>query len=311
MKETLIGREARMSREHPSFTEYTYQTAEELWAALSPTHTFKNGIEDFVYRGQGNAQWPLIPTILRPRNYTPVKSYKDVVNARDMVFFEFCVLARFVKHCDAVGIPIPNDSQTFRKTLLSHEAAQQCQQDPYLWPNPELLDLMAMAQHHGVPTRLLDWTTRAYTAAYFAASSALSRYEEWAPGERMAVWGIDKIALDTHSQIVLHHSPGSTSRHLAAQGGLFTVHPLSCEKESDFKVTSLEGLLRDIEYSPFIKLTLPVFESAELLKICSRAGINGATIYPSADGAGRAVCDDMNKNSAREKWNVDSVVVRG
>lgn len=300
-----------MTREHPAFTEYSFETAAELWDALSPTYRFRNGVEDFVFRGQADARWGLVPTILRPKSYTPVISKGEGVDTREMVFFELSVLNRFVKHCDAVGIPIPNDSQNFRKKYLSPDAATLYQKEPWPWPDPEVLDLMAMAQHHGVPTRLLDWTTRAYTSAYFAASSAVSDFARWQPGDRLAIWALDRIALGVHSDIVLHHSPGAISRHLAAQGGLFTVHPLSRERHAKFNVTSLESLLKDIEYSPFLKLTLPVYESVQLLNICSRAGFDAATIFPSADGAGKAVCDDMNKNFARVKWNVGEVIVPG
>ncbi|VVP06966.1 hypothetical protein PS896_03124 [Pseudomonas fluorescens] len=300
-----------MTRENLIVTEYAFNTAAELWAALSPTHRFRHGIEELVFRGQADSQWPLVPTVLRPKSYTPVTSYGEEVSASEMVFFELCALDRFVKHCDAVGIPIPKDSQNFRKKYLGPDAADLYYKEPWLWPDPEILDLMAMAQHHGVPTRLLDWTTRAYTSAYFAASSAVSRFQHWQPSDRLAIWAIDRVVLGAHSQIVLHHSPGAISRHLAAQGGLFTVHPLSRERSVCFRVTSLEDLIKESEYSPFIKLTLPVFESVQLLNICSQAGFSAATIYPTADGAGRAVCDDLNKNFARSKWNVDEILIHG
>ncbi|MGE1076218.1 FRG domain-containing protein [Pseudomonas fragariae (ex Marin et al. 2024)] len=167
-----------------------------------------------------------------------------------------------------------------------------------------------MAQHHGVPTRLLDWTTKAFTAAYFAASSALASFDKWEPNQRLAVWALNIEIIGLHDKVVLHRSPGAISRNLAAQGGLFTVHPHSGGRQGRFTIHGFENYLSDLPQSPLMKLTIPIYESARLLGLCASAGFSGADVYPSADGAGRAVIDWMNVDGSVKRWNGDQVRVR-
>lgn len=289
-----------MERKHPKYIEIAYETADELWAALSPTNELRPNSR-FIYRGQADSNWSLVPSFLRATTKPPI-SFDARIDASSLIFHELAILQRFIKHCDTIGISIPNDSQAFRKEIVNTQKADRYYKNPPLWPNPEVLDLMAMAQHHGVPTRLLDWSRKAFTAAYFAASTALARYEEWEPDSRLAIWALDKVGLNSHKDITIHKSPGAISPHLAAQGGLFTVHPHSGNRGGEFIVKNLEDYIADIPNSPLYKLTLPVFQSRRLWYLCSMAGFNGASIYPSADGAGRAVIDDLYRDAACEKW---------
>jgi hypothetical protein len=67
---------------------------------------------------------------------------------------------------------------------------------PEGYPQTNWEQLFAM-QHYGVPTRLLDWTENAITAAYFAADHDPRRCECEREAEcRPTVWVLDPVALN-------------------------------------------------------------------------------------------------------------------
>lgn len=62
------------------------------------------------------------------------------------------------------------------------------------------LEWVALMQHYGAPTRLLDWTRSAYVAAFFAAESAVYKRIA-ADAERRSkpfvIWAIDEKSVST------------------------------------------------------------------------------------------------------------------
>ena len=134
---------------------------------------------------------------------------------------EWAYIHTFVQHCDSIGLPIPNDSPTFRDAYLNHVFPTGPGGRLPSWPPTEMYPLMALAQHYRLPTRLLDWSTRAYVAAYFAISDALGeKFDKGA--ERLAVWvfNIEKKALFHELKVIF--VPGGNNANLAAQSGRFT-----------------------------------------------------------------------------------------
>ncbi|UUM32203.1 FRG domain-containing protein [Vibrio japonicus] len=280
---------------YPAFEELNYETANELWDALSPTKSFFKEPYNIIYRGQADSAWSLIPSLLRNKESNPLLEFMGQPRKADeLVFTEVRLLEEFASYCDNVGIRIPNDSMKFRKETLSSQVQDKYYIRPELWPNPELIELMALAQHHGVPTRLLDWTKQPYVAAYFAVSSAMANYKNWKSNTKLAIWVFNTELVNLYKNVNIVQVPGSTSHHVSAQSGLFTVHPHSGYRNEEFEITGLEYEFSTLPNSPLLKLTLSVDEALNLYRLCLKAGINGATIYPSADGAGKAVQDSIN-----------------
>ena len=276
-------------------------TAAEFWSLLSPERPLFPQPRNLLYRGQRDERWDLSPGILR-RGISSTAEFQ--------VFKEWAYIETFVRHCDQIGLPVPNDSLAFRQKYLNQNSPQGPGGHVSEWPPRELHPVMALAQHYRLPTRLLDWSTRAYVAAYFAISDALAEKKCDIDAERLAVWilDIEKIALFRELKVVT--VPSGNNANLAAQSGRFTLLTQDGGVHTPFK----GEIALDLYFAarswppPLKKVTLPIAEAPAALNLCSLYGVTGATLFPDYYGAARAtedVLSTMPPSGTLSLWSLD------
>jgi hypothetical protein len=195
----------------------------------------------YMFRGQENIDWELIPSLGRFSSI--LKEFKWWLDFEDYILDEFRKYSiRFIKDI----------------------------------PHTEI-EWLVLAQHHGLPTRLLDWTRNPLVALYFAVNNSFCGHNSivWAISPN--TWSID--IEDIHVDKLDLYFPKHIDERIIAQNSCFTIHPLPNFADKFIPLDKLE-----VNADLIAKFIIPNNQRRNILERLDHIGINHYSLFQNLDG---------------------------
>lgn len=175
------------------------------------------------------------------------------------------------------------DTLTLEKLMLSQLSLLGASM---LHANASTLDQLVAAQHFGMKTRLLDWTSNPLAALWFActAREAGDVYVYCLPTDGMMLHDAYMTdPFDVNSTKVFQ--PRLNNPRVLAQHGWFTLHAFSPRNSRWVRLETHETAK-----SGLWEITIPASCRAEMIRSLDRHGASAKTLFPDLSG----VCQYLN-----------------
>lgn len=181
----------------------------------------------------------------------------------------------------------------------------------YFQRPPTEWETLFLARHHGLPTRLLDWTANPLVALYFSAfydnDEIVYREER---GRKFStvklnldgtVWAIERrpdtgddldVVTEKRSPLAIRGIklvyPFNPSVRMTAQSGMFTLHD---DPWTDLVHAAGKPFARgDLDIARLKRWNVPARNKTQIILDLERLAINSRTLFPDLDGLVKGLC---------------------
>jgi hypothetical protein len=225
---------------------------------LECMETHLRGGVGWIYRGQARSEWDLRPKAGRPEYYLqPCEGGERRGRLDD--------LSRFAEwRREAVAL---NDS----------------------FPKPNL-ECLAYAQHYGLATRLLDWTTNPLVALFFAVEAEND--------QEGSVFAFQNSEIHVHASeesdagladlkainYVARYDPRPIDRRILAQSGVFTYHPDPNQPLKGSELNRRRGNPACADQLDLVQFNVDAVLKLEFKRQLANIGFSRKTLFPDLEG---------------------------
>lgn len=248
--------------------------------------------DNWAFRGQVDAAWELRNAIER---------------------------ADFIKSYNGVEADFLSEFQRGARNYLNKDETPE-----------HLIEWLALMQHHGAPTRLLDLTKSPFIAAFFAFEQCSVRQDR-----QIAIWAINSNFLKLRairvlaehypkeleeSQNVIHEKLFEKIFFANRHSLVFPVEPFRMNRryslqQSIFVSTgnSYEPFMQQLLFlqdeigKSVLKMTLPAGLQKEVLRDLQRMNLNRASLFPDLDGYAASLKLRYNSMKTPEQTIIDQL----
>lgn len=230
----------------------------------------ENSWDTQMYRGQGNCDWPVIPSLARKVNEFKGCGwhFDSWANVEDHLLTEF--------------------------KRLTAPWLNSIPQDRYEW--------LVLAQHHGVPTVLLDMTTNPLKALFFAVENPQHDDVDGAvyPFEPPSWFtSTSDICADSYAdddKFVCFY-PKHINPRLVSQEACFVAFKFPENLEPFSALTVWDGDSEDEDTNAWLqKIVIPKEAKPRLRKELTKMGITHQTMFPGIDGVATTIRRSLGWN---------------